>query len=162
MNNASGHIHHGVVDPGTAETGAVAAAWASPCPTAASAAGAAGAGSFDANTVPAAVSMAKTTISITETFKQRCTISCPFFPMSSIASLKIIHCVMQLHGFNLHGLSCYYNDGEVVKKNVNVLRWNSINSYDEPIRNTYDEEQKKWRGLMPRLKRNILKRRNEI
>jgi hypothetical protein len=81
MNNASGHIHHGAVDTGTAETGAVAASWASPCPPAASAAGAAGAGSFDANTVPAAVSMAKTASSTKETFKQRCTIFCPFFSL---------------------------------------------------------------------------------
>ena len=56
---------------------------------------------------------------------------------------------MQLHGFNLHGLSCYYNVGEVVKKNVTVLRGNSINSYDESIRNTYDEEQKKGGANAP-------------
>jgi hypothetical protein len=53
---------------------------------------------------------------------------------------------MQLHGFNLHGLSCYYNDREVVKKNVNAMRWNVINSYDESIRNTY-ERFKKRAGL---------------
>lgn len=49
---------------------------------------------------------------------------------------------MQLHSFNLHGLSCYYNVGEVVKKNVNLWRWKSINSFDDSIRNTYDEEKK--------------------
>jgi hypothetical protein len=120
MNNASGHIHHGAVDTGTAETGAVAAAWVSPCPPAASAAGAAGAGSFDANTVPENVSMAKTASSTKETLKQRCTISCPFFSFfdnSEYLYFEPSYCVMQLHGFNLHGLSCYYNDGEVVKKN---------------------------------------------
>jgi hypothetical protein len=46
-------------------------------------------------------------------------------------------------------LSCYYNVGEVVKKNVNVLRGNSINSYDESIRNTYGEEQKKGGANAP-------------
>jgi hypothetical protein len=54
---------------------------------------------------------------------------------------------MQLYGFNLHGLSCYYNVGEVVKKNVSVRRWNSINSYDESIRNAYDEKRKRKGGL---------------
>jgi hypothetical protein len=46
---------------------------------------------------------------------------------------------MQLHGFNLHSLLCYYNDAEVVKKNVRLARGKSINSYDEPIRNLYGE-----------------------
>jgi hypothetical protein len=53
---------------------------------------------------------------------------------------------MQSYGFNLHGLSCYYNVGEVVKKNVNVLRWNSINSYDESIKNAYDDGRKRRGG----------------
>jgi hypothetical protein len=53
---------------------------------------------------------------------------------------------MQFHGFNLHGLSCYYNDGEVVKKNVDFQRWESINSRDEAIRNTYADEGEKWRA----------------
>lgn len=55
---------------------------------------------------------------------------------------------MQLFGFNLHGLLCYYNDREVVKKNVRLERGKSINSYDEPIRNPYGEVKKKA-GLMP-------------
>jgi len=54
---------------------------------------------------------------------------------------------MQLRGFNLHGLSCYYNVGEVVKKNVAVLRWNSINSFDESIRNTYERDEKEQAGF---------------
>jgi hypothetical protein len=48
---------------------------------------------------------------------------------------------MQLNGFILHSLLCYYNDGEVVKKNVRLERGKSINSYDEPIRNAYGEGQ---------------------
>ena len=53
---------------------------------------------------------------------------------------------MQLHGFNLHGLSCYYNDGEVVKKNVGFKRWKSINSCDDAIRNTYEGKRKREGG----------------
>jgi hypothetical protein len=49
---------------------------------------------------------------------------------------------MQLRGFILHSLLCYYNDGEVVKKNVQLERGKSINSCDEPIRNPYGEEKK--------------------
>jgi hypothetical protein len=57
---------------------------------------------------------------------------------------------MQLHGFNLHGLSCYYNVGEVVKKNVGIQRLKSINSFDNAIRNTYGEEtEKEGRGRCP-------------
>jgi hypothetical protein len=36
-------------------------------------------------------------------------------------------------------LLCYYNDGEVVKKNVALERGKSINSCDEAIRNAYGE-----------------------
>jgi hypothetical protein len=53
MNNASGQIHHGVVEAGAAETSG--AACASPCPTVTEAAEAwPGAASFEANTVPVA------------------------------------------------------------------------------------------------------------
>jgi len=55
---------------------------------------------------------------------------------------------MQLSGFILHSLLCYYNDGEVVKKNVRLECGKSINSYDELIRNPYGEVKKKA-GLMP-------------
>ncbi len=68
-NNASGHTHQGVVDSGTTETGPGATAWASPCPAASIGAGADGAGSFDANTVPAAASMVRATSSMTKTLK---------------------------------------------------------------------------------------------
>jgi hypothetical protein len=53
MNNASGQIHHGVVDEGAA--GAAGAAGASPCPVVTEEAEAGpDAASFEANAVPAA------------------------------------------------------------------------------------------------------------
>jgi hypothetical protein len=44
---------------------------------------------------------------------------------------------MQMPGFILHGWLCYYNDGEVVKKNIDLSPLKSINSCENVIRIAY-------------------------
>ncbi len=44
---------------------------------------------------------------------------------------------MQMPGFILHGWLCYYNDGEVVKKNIDLSPLKSINSFEIVIRIAY-------------------------
>jgi hypothetical protein len=44
---------------------------------------------------------------------------------------------MQMPGFILHGWLCYYNDGEVVKKNIDFSPLKSINSCENVIRIAY-------------------------
>jgi len=49
---------------------------------------------------------------------------------------------MQMPGFILHGWLCYYNDAEVVKKNVQRLHEESINSPEDAMNIAYEGEKK--------------------
>jgi hypothetical protein len=62
---------------------------------------------------------------------------------------------MQLHSFILHSLLCYYNDGEVVKKNMSHQRGKSINSSKRVINIAYacEVRDKKRAGFCPALLR---------
>ena len=56
--------------------------------------------------------------------------------------IEIYYCVMQMPGFILHGWLCYYNDAEVVKKNVQRLHEESINSPEDAMNIAYEGEKK--------------------
>jgi hypothetical protein len=44
---------------------------------------------------------------------------------------------MHSWGFNLHGWSCYYNDGEVVKKNMEIAATITIKTFEQVIKIAY-------------------------
>jgi hypothetical protein len=50
---------------------------------------------------------------------------------------RINYCVMHSWGFNLHGWSCYYNDGEVVKKNIPPTGVITIKTFKKAINIAY-------------------------
>jgi len=49
---------------------------------------------------------------------------------------------MHLGGFILHGWSCYYNDGEVVKKNILLCGIITIKTFKQVIKIAYDNSGK--------------------
>jgi hypothetical protein len=50
---------------------------------------------------------------------------------------------MHSWGFNLHGWSCYYNDGEVVKKKLTLAGIIIIKTFEQVIKIAYDGVGKK-------------------